>query len=132
MIRIDVDDRVVAIHLSGWDAAFAFERTVRVPVRAIGRARAAPGPIDARPSGVRLPGASWPFWPGPVFAGSYVGTGRQWSFWAVRRATPDQLLELRVADAPDAGRYRTIVVKVDSPTEVAARIERARTLDTSN
>lgn len=131
MIRIDLDDRVVAIRLSGWDAAFALRRTLRVPVRAIGQARAAPWLIDARPSGLRATVASWPFWLGPVFAGSYLGTGRQWSFWAVRRAAPDQLLELRIADAPDAGRYRTIVVTVDSGIEVAARIERARTLDTS-
>lgn len=125
MINIDVDDDFVTVSLRGWDRILALRKTLRLPLNAVKSVRPAPELIRKRPRGFRFPGTSLPFWPGPVFAGSYVDRNRHWTFWAVRRPSADRLLAVEVEDRADAGRYRKLVLQVADPSGDARRIQQA-------
>ena len=122
MITIAIEDDCVVVQLSGWDCALALRQTVRLPLAAVTVARAAPEMVARRPRGFRFPGASWPFRPGPVFAGSFVELNRHWSFWSVRRPRPDELLMIETDDNSAASRYRLLVLQVADPAGDARRI----------
>lgn len=124
MITIDVEDDLV-VSLRGWDRFLALKQTLRLPLDAVKSVRPAPELIRERPRGLRFPGTSLPFWTGPVFAGSYIDTNRDWTFWAVRRPSADRLLAIDMEDVPGAGRYRRLVLQVADPAGDARRVQQA-------
>ena len=125
MIDMDVAKGEIVIALGGWDRFFTLRRTVRVPLSAIVAVRPAPEMIDSRPVGIKIPGSFVPFRPGPVFAGTFREQGGRRTFWALRRATADQILRIDLVDDPASGPYRMLVLQVADPVSVAERIDRA-------
>ena len=125
MIGVDVTQEDIVVTLSAWDRVFTLRRRVRVPLSAIVAVRPAPEMIESRPVGFRLPGSLVPFWPGPLFAGTYRERGGARTFWALRRASAQQILRIDLADKPASGPYRMLVLQVDDPIAVAERIDQA-------
>ena len=124
VVIVDVEGDELVVTLRGSDRALAGRRCVQVPLVAISGVAPAPELIDARPIGMKLPGSFVPGWPGPIFAGTFVERGgrRERSFWSLRRATADQILQVDVADVPGAGPFRTLVLQVPDAETTARKI----------
>ncbi len=125
MIKVAIEGDVVVITLDGWDRIFALRRSVRVPLDGITSVRLAPELVGLGPLGLRMPGTTLPFWPGPIVEGSYVDRDRRWAFWAVRRPEADQLLAIDVDETTSANKYRMLVLQVTDPVGDAHRIQQS-------
>ena len=125
MIRVDINGGSIVVRLSGWDRFFSLRKSVRVPLDAVTSVRPAPDLIRARPRGLRWPGAAWPFRPGPLFEGSFIGRDQRWTFWAVRRPAAGQMLKIEADDRAAVNRYRLLVLQVHDPVSDTRRIQTA-------
>jgi hypothetical protein len=111
-VQLRVDDRDLAVHITGKDALFALCRTIRLPLRLVKGVAAAPRSAVPQ-TGLRLPGTGIP---GVLRAGTY-GSGSTRDFWLVRRAQQVLVIELEPG-AP----YRRIVLEVPDAQAEAVRL----------
>ncbi|HUR75365.1 MAG TPA: hypothetical protein VMZ00_13885 [Sporichthya sp.] len=116
-VTVEVTTDAVAVCFRGVDRFWALSRGLRIPLERIDEAGASPrADAKRRCPKLRLPGS---YWPGRLHAGSY-GWGERRQLWCVHRA--QQVLAVDLHGRP----YARVVVEVDDPGAVAARIEAAR------
>jgi len=111
-VELDVDGDALQVRLSGRDALYSLQRTIKMPWTAITRVAVVPNADVAR-TGLRLPGTEIP---GVLRAGSY-GRGSTRDFWLVRRAA-----ELLVIELAPGSAYRKLVLEVPEPQAALARL----------
>ena len=108
---VDVTPDEVVIRLTGWTAAAALRRTLRIPRAAIRRVSTGPWSAD----GLRIAGTGIPF--SDYRQGRFRHRGR-WQFLSFERRDRVVALELDRAAVGDD----VVVVGVDDPDAVAAQL----------
>ena len=110
-VEITADD--VVVRLSGWTAAAALKRTLRIPRAAIRGVSSAPWHGD----GWRIAGTAIPF---RDYRQGWFRRDGQWQFLSFERR--DRVVAISVDRRLGSVRFDVAVVGVDDPEAVAARL----------
>jgi hypothetical protein len=125
VVGVEIQDGEVVVRMTGWERVWSLRREVRVPLAAVSGARAAPDLAGTRPRGLRWPGLSWPFRPGPAYAGTFRRGPDDRAFWCVLGAPSRRIMELTVSPGEGNGPFRRLVVQTDDPAVVARLVRSA-------
>jgi hypothetical protein len=120
-IALAVEDGHLVVRLGRRDAAFAFRRSISIPLTDISQVTTAPRNAVRR-GGVRLPGTEIP---GVIRAGSF-GRKPSREFWDVRRGET-----VLVIDTISRDPYARLVLEVDDPAGTATWLRSASGSDVS-
>jgi hypothetical protein len=115
--KVVITDDEVVVRLTGWAAAAALKREVRVPLRALRSVSTA----RFGETGLRLVGTSIPWT--DVRAGRFRRSGR-WAFLSFEHR--DRVLTLELDRTVSGAGYDVVALGVDDPEALAAAIEARR------
>ena len=116
-IKVDIEGNELAVAFTGWDRVWTFHRGARIPLAHVASARVGNRDEEVRTARLRIAGS---YIPKRMATGLFTmrSGGRQ--LWAVYRRR-----DVLVIDLTDE-KWKRLVLQVDDPAALAARIESAR------
>ena len=115
MVSVVVEGDRVRFEVEGWDKLWALKSRLEIPLAHIQSVRADPEPARGWWHGLRLPGTQIP---GLLTAGSFYQHGG-FVFYDVHDPERTVVIEL------DHEHYRRLVIEVENPDDVVARLRSA-------
>lgn len=115
MVNVSIEGGRVRFEVEGWDKLWAFKSQIEIPIGHIRGARIDPEPARGWWHGLRLPGTSLP---GVITAGTYYQADGA-VFFDVH--DPDRTVVVEL----DNEQYRRLVIEVENPIDVVARLQSA-------
>ena len=115
MVSVVVEGDRVRFEVEGWDKLWALKSRLEIPLAHIQSVRADPEPARGWWHGLRLPGTQIP---GLLTAGSFYQHGG-FVFYDVHDPERTVVIEL------DHEHYQRLVIEVESPDDVVARLRSA-------
>ena len=116
MVEVDVQDDVLTIDVQGIHKLWAFKSTLRIPLSDVVSIRHDPDRASSAFPGLRVPGTHIP----TVYsAGTFYQSDFRPDFWLVRHPENAVVIQCRKEAA-----YDEIIVEVEHPTSLVARIQR--------
>ena len=116
-IKVDIDGNELAVAFTGWDRLWTFHRGARVPLAHVASAHVGDRAVEVRTLRFRIAGG---YFPKQMATGLYTMRGGGHQLWAVYRRK-----DVLVIDLTDE-KWKRLVLQVDDPVALAARIESAR------
>ena len=115
MVSVVVEGDRVRFEVEGWDKLWALKSRLEIPLAHVQSVRADPEPARGWWHGLRLPGTQIP---GLLTAGSFYQHGG-FVFYDVHDPERTVVIEL------DHEHYQRLVIEVESPDDVVARLRSA-------
>jgi len=115
MVTVTVEGDRVRFEVEGWDKLWALKSQLEIPLAHIASVRVDPEPARGWWHGLRMPGTQVP---GVLTAGTFYQSGGA-VFYDVHDPEGTIVLEL------DHEHYKRLVIEVEHPAEVVARLQAA-------
>lgn len=119
-VEVRVSSEAVDIEISGWDRVLGFRTRIEIPLARVRAARVVPDGEAKSDLWIRTGGTAVP---GLAAVGFFRGRHHKRQWWRVYRS--DQVL---VIDLDPASAFDRVVLEVDGPDAIAARINHKRRL----
>ena len=113
MVSVTVEGDVVRFEVEGWDKLWAMKSQLTIPLSHIRAVRSDPDAARGWFHGLRMPGTSLP---GVITAGTFYQSDGA-VFFDVH--DPDRAVVIEL----EHEKYNRLVIEVDSPSDVVARLE---------
>jgi hypothetical protein len=116
MIKPEIKDNILTLHVEGADKIWAFKSQLSIPLQHITGVRLDEEIVNRWWHGIKLPGTSIPH---VITAGSFYQDGKR-IFWDIHH--PRQAVVISLADES----YNELVIEVENPEVFVQDVERAR------